>query len=109
VDDKTLKEYGAVSSATVRAMAEGLRQRTGASLAVSVSGIAGPGGGSKEKPVGTVFFGLATAAGISDMQAVFPGDRRQIQEIACLNALNLIRRVLLNKPLRLMDGQDRLI
>ena len=63
VPQETLKRHGAVSEATVRAMAEGARSLLGADLAVSVSGVAGPGGGSEEKPVGLTWIGLAAREG----------------------------------------------
>ena len=91
VDEKIIARHGAVSPETARAMAEGIRGRTGADLALSVTGIAGPGGGTEEKPVGTVCFGLATASGTSDYSYCFGGERWQVQEAACHQALDLLR------------------
>lgn len=95
VDGESLRQHGAVSAETARALAEGVRRVTGADIGVSVTGIAGPSGGSKEKPVGTVYFGLATSGSVNDVLCYFSGDRWQIQEKSCHQALDLIRRSLL--------------
>ena len=99
VDPAILKQHGAVSPACVRAMAEGIRARTGADLGLAITGIAGPTGGSDAKPVGTVFFGLATRAGIYDLACRFAGNRGQIQEMSAATALNLVRCLLLDRPI----------
>jgi nicotinamide-nucleotide amidase len=91
VSESTLSRFGAVSLETARAMAEGARRLTGADFGLSVTGIAGPSGGSPEKPVGTVCFGLASAAGTRDLRAFFRGDRWQVQEAASHQALDLLR------------------
>lgn len=91
-----LTQQGAVSSETARAMAEGIRRLTGADLGVSITGIAGPDGGSEAKPVGTVYLALATAAGTDDRLLHLAGDRWQIQEHASQIALDLVRRSLLD-------------
>ncbi|AMJ65504.1 competence/damage-inducible protein A [Hymenobacter sp. PAMC 26628] len=75
VPAETLATSGAVSEATVRAMAEGARQRLGASVAVATSGIAGPGGGTPEKPVGTICFAVADAQGTVSRQISFDRGR----------------------------------
>jgi len=100
VGHQLLLAHGAVSGPVARAMAEGVRERAGVDLALSVTGIAGPGGGSAEKPVGTVYFGLATLERTLDFLYRFAGDRRQIREIAAATALDLLRRHLLGKLLQ---------
>ena len=70
---------GAVSEKVVKAMAEGARSQSGATVAMAVSGIAGPGGGSEEKPVGTVWLGLADADGVQARLTCMPGDRARIR------------------------------
>jgi len=99
VDPAQLEEHGAVSSQVARAMAESIRARTGADFGVAVTGIAGPTGGTEEKPVGTVFFGLSTPRETIDTQCIFPGSRWQVQELTAVTALDYVRRLLLNKPL----------
>lgn len=98
VDPAILKQHGAVSSACAKAMAAGVLALTGADIALSVTGIAGPDGGSPEKPVGTVYFGLAEANRLSAALFHFSGDRWQIREQSAMTGLNLVRRHLLNLP-----------
>ena len=83
---------GAVSEAVARAMAEGARARLGADLAVSVTGIAGPSGGTAEKPVGTVWFAVASAGKTDTRRIIFLGSRREIRERAAQTALFLLHR-----------------
>ena len=85
---------GAVSSAVARAMAEGALARSQAGVTVSVTGVAGPGGGSAAKPVGTVWFGCAMRSGetISEMM-VFGGDRSAVRAATVMYALELLERV----------------
>lgn len=97
VDSGILSQHGAVSAPVARAMAAGLLRSTGADICVAVTGIAGPDGGSGEKPVGTVFFGLATRAETVDFKKKFSGSRWQIQEMTALCALDIVRRLLLAK------------
>jgi PncC family amidohydrolase len=85
----TLLEHGAVSAQTVREMARGVREALGASIGISVSGIAGPGGGSPEKPVGLVWFGLSAADGDWAFEEHFDGDRLSIKAQAADYALQL--------------------
>ena len=87
---KVLDEHGAVSSETAAQMAEGARGITKADVAVAVTGIAGPGGGSVEKPIGLVWFGLATANGVRTEKAIFPGDREQVRSATVIHALGML-------------------
>src|SRR5207248_2346631 len=91
VPEATLAAHGAVSAETAGAMAAGVVARANVDLAVSITGVAGPGGGSTEKPVGLVFIGVAKrgAAGRAERH-VFPGDRTQLREAALRRALELL-------------------
>ena len=95
VDPALLARFGAVSGETARAMASGLLQRLGCDIAVSATGIAGPDGGSQDKPVGTVWLGLATRDTVTDRLCRFTGSRRQIQEKSAQTAVDMVRRALL--------------
>ena len=99
VPHEILVRHGAVSEETARVMVQGVRDVTGADLAVSVTGIAGPTGGSDEKPVGTVWFALATPEGVHSFRRQFTGVRWQVQAKACCFGLDLVRRYLLEVPL----------
>jgi nicotinamide-nucleotide amidase len=94
VPAETLERYGAVSAETAAAMAGGARERLGADVAVAVTGIAGPGGGSEEKPVGLVYLHVAGPDGERSADFVFPGDRESIRRRATVTALHLVRRLL---------------
>jgi nicotinamide-nucleotide amidase len=94
VSERTLADHGAVSEATVREMAVGALRVSGADVAVAISGIAGPDGGTPTKPVGTVWFGMASrgragVAVISQMQ-LFGGDRELIRRSSVERALQLV-------------------
>lgn len=91
VREETIIAHGAVSEECAREMADGARQRTGATWALSVTGIAGPDGGSEEKPVGTVFIGLSGPDGVAAQRFQFVGDRSWIRTLSCQNALNMLR------------------
>ncbi len=95
VGQALLDEYGAVSPEVARAMAEGALERFGADVALSITGIAGPGGGTGEKPVGYVCFHALTADGESkELSPVIPGGRSDIRERSALVAMHLLRRLL---------------
>ncbi len=91
----TLQRHGAVSAQTAEAMARGARRLAGADYALSVTGIAGPSGGSKEKPVGLVYVGLSGPRGGRSFRNFFSGNRAAIQSKAVQAALNLLRLELL--------------
>lgn len=95
VSESSLKTYGAASEAVVREMADGLRKLYGVDYSISVSGIAGPDGGSEEKPVGTVWIGIGTPQGTFAKQFRFSTDRGRNIQMASLSALNYLRRILL--------------
>jgi len=90
VPQVVLETKGAVSAECAAAMAEGARRLLKTDLAVSITGIAGPGGGSAEKPVGLVWFGLTTPAGVSTGKMIFPGDRAAVRAAAVEHALGLL-------------------
>ncbi len=87
VPGDVLAAHGAVSEAVVRAMAEGARSRFAADLAVAVSGVAGPGGGSADKPVGTVHFAWAAPGGVTAARRIFAGDREAVRRLTVALAL----------------------
>ena len=89
-----LKRHGAVSAEAAEAMARGVRERLGVDVAVSVTGIAGPGGGSEEKPVGLVFFHAVAPDAERGWRFDLPGDRDAIRRRSTVTALHLLRRVL---------------
>jgi nicotinamide-nucleotide amidase len=93
VPDRVLAAHGAVSAETAAAMAQGARERLGADVAVSVTGIAGPGGGTEEKPVGLVYLHAVGPAGERSRRFDFPGDRETIRRRATVGALHLVRRL----------------
>lgn len=93
----TLRAHGAVSREAVLEMARGARQALGADVAVSVSGIAGPGGGLPSKPVGTTWLGLSTEAEDRAYLFTFDGDRRQNKELAADAALRVLLDYLLGR------------
>lgn len=96
VESGMLDRHGAVSGPVAQAMAEGVRNVCRADLGLSVTGIAGPGGGSPEKPVGTVFVGMAAEEGVRSYQFNFAGSRWQIQERTAQQALDIVRRFFLD-------------
>jgi nicotinamide-nucleotide amidase len=92
VRPETLQKYGAVSEPVAREMVEGALRVSGASYAISVTGIAGPGGGSPEKPVGTVFIAMGGPFGIEVMKQFNPLDRESFKGLTAQQALDLLRR-----------------
>ena len=97
VSSELLESHGAVSREAAEAMAVGVRTRSGADIALAVTGIAGPAGGTEEKPVGTVFIAIATAEENWVTKFHFLGDREQIREITAESGLDLVRKYLLQK------------
>jgi nicotinamide-nucleotide amidase len=94
VDEAILREHGAVSEPCARAMAEGARARAGTTYAVALTGIAGPGGGTADKPVGLVFVALAGPRGTHVRRLDIPFQREQVRGISAMTALDLLRREL---------------
>ena len=97
VPEEILAEYGAVSRECVAAMAEGVRKLTGSDFSVATSGIAGPGGGSENKPVGLVWIGVSSDKGTETFKAIFKGDRKRNMERFAATALNYLRVKLVNE------------
>lgn len=109
VPRNTLESFGAVSEPVARAMADGARRLLKADYGIGITGIAGPGGGSDDKPVGTVHLGLAGPDGsVSHRRVRFPGDRGQVREQTAQLALELLRRRLLEEPPPSEVGADQL-
>jgi nicotinamide-nucleotide amidase len=98
VHAETLDRHGAVSKPVAREMAEGARQQTQADYALSVTGIAGPSGGTPGKPVGTVFIGLAEPSGTLVELQFNPYDRETFKQVTTQQALELLRRTILQNP-----------
>lgn len=93
VDPTTIAQHGAVSAAVATEMVAGVARRTGADFAVAVTGVAGPGGGSEDKPVGTVWFGFSARGAVDVIRVGFPGTRADIRGRAAQFALHgLLRR-----------------
>jgi len=92
VPKEIIEEYGAVSRQAAEAMAQGARRRSGATYALSITGVAGPDGGTEKSPVGTVYVGLADSAGCSVIHRQFIGDRTRIRQFSTQVALDILRR-----------------
>ena len=92
VKPETLAAYGAVSEQTAAEMAGGLREKSGADIAVATTGIAGPGGGTKEKPVGLVYVACADKDGVTVERLQLGGGRARVRRLATLKALDMVRR-----------------
>lgn len=95
VKEETLKEHGAVSAETAMEMALGIANRAGSDISVVTTGIAGPGGGTKEKPVGLVYIGLYYKGEVKAYRHVFNGDRGEVRRKATVEALDKVRRSIL--------------
>ena len=91
-----IAKHGAVSEQVARALAEGIRKRCGATYGLGVTGIAGPAGGSEQKPVGLVFHALADGKKTEVVERKFPGDRERIRWFASQQALDMLRRKLMD-------------
>jgi nicotinamide-nucleotide amidase len=91
VPAELIKTKGAVSGEVAIALADGIRRRAGSTLGVGITGIAGPGGGSEEKPVGTVHVAISHAGGVKERGTRFPGDREAIRWHAAQLALDMVR------------------
>jgi competence/damage-inducible protein CinA-like protein len=92
IPEKLIEEHGAVSEEVATAMARGIRELAGSTFGIGITGIAGPGGGTAEKPVGLVYIALSEEARVSARKFVFPGDRQFIRTLAVNAALDMIRR-----------------
>jgi nicotinamide-nucleotide amidase len=99
VPGELIRAHGAVSEQVARAMAEGARRASGATYVTAITGIAGPDGGTPEKPVGTVWLALASPAGTRSKLSHFRGDRGQIRLLSAYGALQLVREALGAPPL----------
>ncbi len=95
VSEQLLEQHGAVSSEVAMAMAHGIRVQSKADISISITGIAGPGGGSEEKPVGTIFIGISDKDRTDAHHFLFSGNRYEIQHLVAQTALDIIRRHLL--------------
>ncbi|PYP10963.1 MAG: hypothetical protein DMD59_04115 [Gemmatimonadetes bacterium] len=98
VPPELLDRYGAVSEEVVSAMAEGVQRQFAVAAALAITGIAGPGGGTPEKPVGTVWLAARFGAETRALKRMFPGDRGEIRARSAQAALDLLRRLLANVP-----------
>jgi nicotinamide-nucleotide amidase len=96
IPKRILTRYGAVSKETALLMAEGIRKLSGSDIGLAVTGIAGPGGGTPEKPVGTVWIALSSAQGTQAALYQFSGRRDQVKILTAYTALNEVRKFLIN-------------
>jgi nicotinamide-nucleotide amidase len=95
IDKDMLSRHGAVSEAVCSAMAENIAILSGADIGLSVTGIAGPGGGTDEKPVGTVYIGVYSGGNVKVKKCMFNGDRNKIRNMAAMTSLDMLRRELI--------------
>lgn len=98
VDPQLIAQHGAVSAPVVQNMAEGARSRIGSTYALALSGVAGPGGGSQAKPVGTVYCGFASPSGVTAFLWQISGDREKIRQEAAIRALKVLEKTLDETP-----------
>jgi nicotinamide-nucleotide amidase len=96
IEEDVIRGHGAVSPEVAAAMAEGVKRVSGADIALSLTGIAGPAGGTADKPVGTVFVAVAAAGATTVKERHFAGDRHQIQTLAAYAGLHLVKQVCLS-------------
>ncbi|QQR79442.1 MAG: competence/damage-inducible protein A [Deltaproteobacteria bacterium] len=96
VPSEVLKNHGAVSAETAIAMAEGLRKRAGTTYALSMTGIAGPDGGSPDKPVGTVHIALSSPSGTQERKLFFPASREWFKRLVAFSSLDILRKHLIH-------------
>jgi nicotinamide-nucleotide amidase len=95
VDPELVEEYGAVSEEVARSMAEGARKRAGSTYALATTGVAGPSGGSEEKPVGTVYVAVADENDTNVKKLFFPSDRETFKQLTAQAAFEMLRRKLI--------------
>lgn len=107
VPQEILDDHGAVSTETAKAMAAGMRERADSDHAISVTGVAGPGGGSEEKPVGTVFIGYADRETVKSIKLTLPGDRYLIRWRSSQAALDYLRRQMITKDRAASDTSNK--
>ncbi|MDR1705099.1 MAG: nicotinamide-nucleotide amidohydrolase family protein, partial [Clostridiales bacterium] len=100
VKPETLEQYGAVSGETAMEMARGIARTSGADVGISITGIAGPGGGSAEKPVGLVYFGLCAGDELTFLETRTGGDRERIRTRAAVKALEILWRFLTDRGIK---------
>lgn len=93
VNEETLVNYGAVSQETVAEMLDGIKSETGADIAVAISGVAGPGGGTIEKPVGTVYIGILSNGNKIIKRYIFQGSREDVRNNSAIKILELIQEI----------------
>jgi nicotinamide-nucleotide amidase len=97
VRQETLDKYGAVSEQTAHEMAEGVRKNSGTDLGLSITGIAGPDGGTAEKPVGLVYAALSCKDGVTCKELRLWGSRNRIRNVTTLHVFDMVRRYFMNK------------